>query len=283
MAADTKRRSLGMGLSALFGEDPPDLPGAPRRPAMTVPIAQIHPGRYQPRRVFDESKLEALANSLKDKGVLSPLLVRPHPTIANAFELIAGERRWRAAQKAALHDVPVLVRELTDRDALEIALVENLQREDLNPIEEAEAYVRLIEEFGHTQEELARLLGRSRSHVGNFVRLAHAGGKVRLYLEEGKITAGHARALLGADHADRLADEIVQRDLTVRQAETLAAKPPRARKSAAKSADTLALERSLSERWGVGVKIRVGEGGSGTLTVTYRTLDQLENFLERAK
>jgi ParB family chromosome partitioning protein len=282
MAQDPKRRSLGMGLSALFGEDPPDLPGAPRRPPVTVATAAIHPGKYQPRRSFDEAKLAALAESVRDKGILQPLLVRPHPTIPQAYELIAGERRWRAAQLAMLHDVPVVIRALTDQESLEIALIENLQREDLNPIEEAEAYVRLIQEFGHTQEDLARLLGRSRSHVGNFVRLAHAGGKVRLYLEQGRITAGHARALLGTEHADRLADEIVARDLTVRQAETLAAKPPRARKATVKSADTLALERDLAERWGVAVRIREA-GTGGTLTISYDSLDQLEAFLDRTR
>ncbi|HLY58587.1 MAG TPA: ParB/RepB/Spo0J family partition protein [Stellaceae bacterium] len=278
MAADPKRKSLGMGLSALFGED---ATGGTKPPA-TVATAAIHPGRYQPRRAFDEDKLEALAQSVREKGILQPLLVRPHPAQPHQFELIAGERRWRAAQRAQLHEVPVVVREFSDRDALEIALVENLQREDLNPVEEAEAYLRLIEEFGHTQEDLARVLGRSRSHVGNIVRLAHAGGKVRTYLEQGKLTAGHARALLGAANADRLADEIVNRDLTVRQAEALAAKKPRPRK-ATKSADTLALERDLADRWGVEVRIRETPGGGGALTVAYDTLDQLEDFIARVK
>jgi ParB family chromosome partitioning protein len=280
MVADAKRR-LGMGLSALFGEDPPDPPGGPRRPPSLVATAAIHPGKYQPRRAFDEEKLETLAASVRDKGILQPLLVRPHPSIAHEFELIAGERRWRAAQLAQLHEVPVLVRQLGDRDALEIALVENLQREDLNPVEEAEAYVRLIEEFGHTQDDLARVLGRSRSHVGNTVRLAHASGKVRTYLEDGRLTAGHARALLGAANADRLADEIVSRELTVRQAEALVAKPARSRAAPAKSPDTVALERELADRWGLGVRIREISGGGGTLTVSWSTLDELDAFIRR--
>jgi ParB family chromosome partitioning protein len=275
-------RRLGRGLESLLGnlkEEAPSVP-APLGGIQRVPISKIRANPQQPRTAFAERELAELAESVKAVGILQPLVVRAE---GGGYQLIAGERRLRAAKLAGLETVPIIERAATDDELLTLALIENLQREDLNPIEEAEAYVRLIDEFGHTQEELAKLLGRSRSHVGNYVRLAHAGGKVRLYLEQGKLSAGHARALLGAEHADRLADEIVARDLTVRQAEALAQKPPRNRKAAQKSADTLALERDLADRWGLPVRIKENPGGGGTLTLAYDTLDQLESFLERAR
>jgi ParB family chromosome partitioning protein len=281
---EPKRRGLGKGLSALFGEDAEPAVGGGRAPR-SVAIAQIHPGRYQPRRVFDEEKLQALADSVREKGILQPLLVRVHPVISGAFELIAGERRWRAAQKAQLHEVPVIVRDFSDREALEIALVENIQREDLNPLEEAEAYIRLMEEFNHTQEELARVVGKSRSHVANTMRLLGATEKIRQLLTEGRLTAGHARALIGTERADELADEILDRGLNVRQAETLVARPKAAKARQVplqRDADTVALERELTASLGLQVQIRTEERG-GEVRILYRTLDQLDHLLRRLR
>jgi ParB family transcriptional regulator, chromosome partitioning protein len=280
MAEESKPRKLGRGLSALFGEESESDAEAARKPSRTVAIGQIHPGRYQPRRVFDDEKLAGLVDSIRDKGILSPLLVRVHPTIQNAYELIAGERRWRAAQKAQLHDVPVIVRDLTDRETLEIALVENLQCEDLNALEEAE-------EFGHTQDELAKAVGKSRSHVANTMRLLGLGEKVRGLLTEGKLSAGHARALLGVERAETLADEIVERGLNVRQVEALVqqGRKPGSGKSAhgrEPDADTLALERELTGSLGLAVKIRI-EGSGGEVVISYRTLDQLDHLLKRLR
>ena len=288
MAEEGKPRKLGRGLSALFGEETESDAEAARKPSRTIAIGQIHPGRYQPRRVFDDEKLAGLVDSIRDKGILSPLLVRVHPTIQNAYELIAGERRWRAAQKAQLHDVPVIVRDLTDRETLEIALVENLQREDLNALEEAEAYARLTEEFGHTQEELAKAVGKSRSHVANTLRLLGLGEKVKGLLSDGKLSAGHARALLGVERAELLADEIVERGLNVRQVEALVQKDrkPGAGKTSVNAghidADTLALERELTGSLGLAVKIKT-QGSGGEVVISYRTLDQLDHLLKRLR
>jgi ParB family chromosome partitioning protein len=283
--SDGKRRSLGKGLSALLGDDTPN-EFEERGSIRTVPIELIHPGRYQPRRVFDAEKLAGLVASIRDKGILTPLLVRPHQTIANGYELIAGERRWRAAQQAQLHDVPVIIRDLTDQQTLEIALVENLQREDLNPLEEAEAYARLMEEFQHTQDDLAKAVGKSRSHVANTVRLLGASEKVRAYLVSGKLTAGHARALIGAERADDLADQIVERGLNVRQVEAIMArarKPSSSRSAAAApDADTLALERELTGFLGLTVKLKA-RGNGGEMMIQYRTLDQLDHLLKRLR
>jgi ParB family transcriptional regulator, chromosome partitioning protein len=286
--SETKPRKLGRGLSALFGEESESDAEAARKPSRTIAIGQIHPGRYQPRRVFDDEKLAGLVDSIRDKGILSPLLVRVHPTIQNAYELIAGERRWRAAQKAQLHDVPVIVRDLTDRETLEIALVENLQREDLNALEEAEAYARLTEEFGHTQDELAKAVGKSRSHVANMMRLLGLGEKVRGLLSDGKLSAGHARALIGVERAELIADEIVERGLNVRQVEALVQKErrPASGKSSsyepARDADIVALERELTGSLGLAVRIKT-QGSGGEVVISYRTLDQLDHLLKRLR
>jgi len=277
-----KRRSLGKGLSALFAEDDSE-EAELRKPTRTVPIAYIHPSRYQPRRIFDAEKLAGLIQSVRDKGILTPLLVRPHKTQANTYELIAGERRWRAAQEAQLHEVPVIIRDLTDRETLEIALVENLQREDLNPLEEAEAYAKLMEEFQHSQEDLAQVVGKSRSHVANTMRLLGASEKVREYLAAGKLTAGHARALIGADRADEIADQIVDRGLNVRQVEAMMAKARRpARAAAAPDMDQLSLERELTGNLGLAVKLKP-RGTGGEMVIQYRTLDQLDHLLKRLR
>jgi ParB family chromosome partitioning protein len=284
MTNPKRRSSLGMGLSALLGDNGPT--GGDGRDAQQVPIELVHPGPYQPRRVFDPEKLAGLIASIRDKGILTPLLVRPHKTIANAYELIAGERRWRAAGQVPLHTVPVILREFSDQETLEIALVENLQREDLNPLEEAEAYVRLTEEFDHTQEDLAQAVGKSRSHVANTMRLLGASQKVKDFLSAGKLSAGHARALIGWDRADELADLIVERGLNVRQVEDQVAKAKdatRARKTVPeRDADTVALEREISGVLGLGVKLKP-RGSAGEMVISYRTLDQLDQLLRRLR
>jgi ParB family chromosome partitioning protein len=288
MSDDGKRR-LGRGLSALFGdEDSATDAVEARRPTRSVPVEFIHPGRYQPRRNFDPESLAGLVESIRSKGVLQPLLVRRHPDLPNAFELIAGERRWRAAQQVPLHEVPVIVKDLTDRDVLEIGLVENLQREDLNPLEEADAYRRLMDEFGHTQEDLAQAVGKSRSHVANTLRLLGLNGSARAMLGDGRLSAGHARALIGATEADILAEEIVSRGLNVRQTEALVAQRKQAgkrrpmREPGLTDANTRDLERELTSLVGLNVKLN-WRGKAGTLTIEYRTLDQLDHFIKRIR
>jgi ParB family chromosome partitioning protein len=275
-----RRQSLGRGLAALFGEAEgraADGGGSVRE----VAVELIRPGAFQPRRHFSEAELEALAQSVREKGVLQPLLVRPVDEAEAAFELIAGERRWRAAQRAGLHQVPVLVRALGDVEALEIALIENLQREDLTPLEEAGAYRRLVDEFGRTQANIAEALGKSRSHVANSLRLLGLPELVRRRLEEGALSAGHARALLGADNPTELAAEIIRRGLNVRVTEQLVkrrATPRRASLRQARDADTLALEREMSQALGLRVTI-AGKARGGALTLHYANLDQLDRLL----
>jgi ParB family chromosome partitioning protein len=285
MSEEARRRSLGRGLSALFQADQPQTQESPTDRALkTVPIDKLAPGALQPRRRFPDEELEALAVSIRAKGILQPILVRP-VSGGDSFEIVAGERRWRAAQRAQLHEVPVIVRELDDRGALELALVENIQRQDLNPIEEAEAYHRLIEEFHHGAEELARQLGRSRSHVANMLRLLTLPAPVRAMVEEGQLSAGHARALVNAPQAEALARRIAAEGLSVREAERLAnaAKAPKRRgprAPASKSVDTLALERRLGLQLGLAVKIEE-HGESGRLVLSYRSLEQLDDLIAR--
>lgn len=283
MTEPKRRNTLGMGLSALLGDAAPGDADS-RRPIRLVPIEKVHPGRYQPRHVFDPEKLADLAASIKDKGILSPLLVRAHKTITDAFELIAGERRWRAAALAQLHEVPIILRDFSDREALEIALVENLQREDLNALEEAEAYARLMNEFEHSQEELAQAVGKSRSHVANTIRLLGASQKVKDYLAAGKLSAGHARALIGAEKADEIADQIVERSLNVRQVEALMARArgPGRNPAADRDADVTSLEREISASLGLIVKLKA-HGSAGEVVISYRTLDQLDHLLRRLR
>jgi ParB family transcriptional regulator, chromosome partitioning protein len=278
--SSARRQPLGRGLAALFGEAEGrvgDDGGAVRE----VAIELVRPGAFQPRRHFAEEKLEALAQSVREKGVLQPLLVRPVDEAEAAFELIAGERRWRAAQRAGLHQVPVLVRALGDAEALEIALIENLQREDLTALEEAEAYRRLIGEFGRTQAAVAEALGKSRSHVANTLRLLGLPEVVRRWLEEGALSAGHARALLTAENAGELAAEIVRRGLNVRVTELLVkrrAAPRRISQRQARDANTMALEREMSQALGLRVTI-AGKARGGALTLHYTNLDQLDRLL----
>ena len=286
MSSDGKRKGLGRGLSALLGDDSEDTARLERlRAPQLVPIERLRPGRFQPRRHLREDELAELAQSIAEKGVLQPILVRRRADDAGAFEIIAGERRWRAAQMAQVHEVPVLVKDLTDREALEIALIENVQRQDLSPLDEAEGYRRLVEEFGHTQEDLAKSIGKSRSHVANTLRLLSLPDTVKTMLDAGALTAGHARALLGAGDPEALARAVAKRGLNVRQTERLVAghrgAAPRAAAGAeSKDVDTAALERDLSALLGLPVGIRF-QRGAGTVTLHYRTLDQLDEILQR--
>jgi ParB family chromosome partitioning protein len=280
MSAAAPRPRLGRGLAGLLGEGERG-PWSDPAPQRRVPIASIRPGRFQPRRGFDEAALAALAQSIREKGLLQPLLVRPTAEDDAAFELVAGERRWRAAQRAGLHEVPVVARPLADAEALEIALVENLQREDLSPLEEAEAYRRLIAEFGRTQATLAATVGKSRSHVANTLRLLTLPEPARRRLEAGEFTAGHARALLASPDPAALAAEVVRRGLNVRQTERLAQRRTESsggRAAPGDGADIRALERDLGERLGLRVTLQA-KGDGGVLTLHYASLDQLDRVL----
>jgi ParB family chromosome partitioning protein len=285
MSADGKR-GLGRGLSALLGEGAGPVSSATRAPRH-LPIGQIEPSRLQPRRHFDADELEALAESIRANGILQPILVRRHPSKANVHEIVAGERRWRAAQLAKLHEIPVVEREFSDSEVIEVALVENMQRHDLSALEEAEGYQRLIGEFGRSQEDLARQLGKSRPHIANTLRLLKLPDEVKALLIEGRLTAGHGRALLSARDPVALAAKVVARGLSVRQTEALAARsaagPARRKKQtppAAKDADTRALERDLARLLGLQVEIAHGRTG-GSLTIRYRSLEQLDDVIRR--
>ena len=288
-AEQGKRRNLGRGLSALFGDESADYASLDQlRLSKMVPIELLSPGKFQPRQLFDDKAMASLVVSIQEKGVLEPILVRRHSDQVNAFEIVAGERRWRAAQIAKLHEVPVVIKDLPDRDALEIALVENIHREDLTVLEEAEAYQRLIEEFDHTQEALAKAVGRSRSHVANMLRLLVLPRNIKKKLQSGDLTAGHARALIGSDDPIKLANTIVSKSLNVRQAEALVRRqknkkdPTRkaAQSKERKDPNTRALERDLINLLGLKVSIEErGEGG--VLTIQFTSLDQLDDVLQR--
>lgn len=308
-----KRGGLGRGLDALFQDGESDyadfaaalaedaneaeLSGsvetAARKSGVKIqelPVGTLVPGKYQPRRHFADEKMKQLVESVKIHGVLQPLLVRP---LADGnYEIVAGERRWRAAQEAQLHKLPVVIKEIDDRTALEIALIENLQRQDLNPVEEAEGYQRLIEEFSYRQEDLAAQLGKSRSHVANTLRLLKLPPAVADYLREGLLSAGHARAILGAKDMKVLADVVVKQGLSVRETERRAAaadKGKTAKKATAKtkaekkSVDLIALEEKLTGQ--LGLKVTIDPENShperGTITIAYRDLDQLDGLLRK--
>ncbi|MGB0720516.1 MAG: ParB/RepB/Spo0J family partition protein [Bdellovibrionales bacterium] len=296
-APKPKSRGLGRGLNALFedeenfasGFDTAESDSAPSsgRKRETVGVEQLYPGGSQPRHVFDEDALDQLADSIKQHGLLQPLLVRRASDGVHTYEIIAGERRWRAAQRAQLHEVPVIVLDLDDVQALEIALIENLQREDLNPIDEAMGYQRLMNDYGHTQEKLAEALGKSRSHIANMVRLLNLPMAVQEMVADNNLSMGHARALITAKDPAALAKIVVEQGLSVRETERLAADhgdTPKKAKSKAKSgkdADTIALEREVSNVIGMAVKIDSKNGKSGKISIQFKTLDQLDDVLQR--
>ena len=283
------RPGLGRGLSALMGDlqrEEPIAPGASASPGLRMlPVGSLSPHPGQPRRRFDEAALDELANSIASRGLIQPIVVRPS---AKGFQIVAGERRWRAAQRARLHEVPVIIRDFSDAETLEVALVENIQRQDLNAIEEAEAYARLISDFGHTQDALAKIVHKSRSHVANLMRLLELPASVQQLVVEGGnggLTMGHARALIGAPNVEQLARDVIARQLSVRETEKLARQSkPQSERAAGGSAgpnhDIAALENQLADLLGLSVKIAFGAKG-GTLTLGYSTLDQLDMICQR--
>jgi ParB family chromosome partitioning protein len=283
-----KRASgLGRGLSSLLGEVAQEAPvagGAGRSGLQMVPVGSIEPHPRQPRRHFDEDALDELAASIKARGLIQPIVVRPQ---GDRYQIVAGERRWRAAQRAQLHEVPVIVRAFDELETLEVSIVENIQRQDLNAIEEAEAYKRLIDEFGHTQEALAKLVHKSRSHVANLLRLLDLPDHVRTLVAAGDLSMGHARALIPAEDPEALADEVLRRGLSVRETEKLvrSAKPRqsgagRSASGAAANADIEALERQLGDMLGLRVKIAHRSDG-GVVALGYSSLDQLDMICQR--
>ena len=286
MMAEERHRGLGRGLSALIGDKPAATTSEAGQPkgVRTVPVAFLRPNRFQPRKTFQAEELQDLANSIKEKGVLLPILVRPIAGESNSFEIVAGERRWRASQMAKLHDVPVVVREMTDSESLELAIIENVQRSDLNAVEEAAAYQELIERFGYTQEKLAHEVGKSRSHIANTIRLLKLPDAVKVMVRDGKLTAGHARTLIGLPDAEERAREIVEGGLNVRQAEqrsSTKSEKPKSHAPQEKDPDTRALESSLTNMLGLKVEILdKGEKG-GELKVVYKTLEQLDDVVRR--
>ncbi len=290
MAEEGTRSRLGRGLAALIGdvgdESPVDRPRGQRR----LPTSSLRPNARNPRREFPDSELDELAASLRERGIIQPIIVRAMRGVADGYEIVAGERRWRAAQRAGLHEVPVVVIEATDAEALQLAIIENVQRADLNPLEEAEGYRALMDEFGNSQEDIARIVGKSRSYVANTLRLLKLSDAVKAYIHSGKLTAGHARMLVGEPNADALAEEIVARELNVRQVEAMAreratksgkiASGRKARGSTAKTADMLAFEKRVSDATGLVVSIDHHDD-HGTLTIRYRSLEQLDDLVQR--
>lgn len=287
-----ERRGLGRGLSALMADvnlGPAEVsaPATTRRAEATLPIEKIEPNPLQPRRDFLPEALAELAQSIREKGILQPLIVRKSTVKPDTYEIVAGERRWRAAQAAQLHEIPVIIRDLDDTEVLEVAIIENIQRADLNAIEEAMAFRQLMDRFGHTQEKLAEALSKSRSHIANLLRLLQLPDAVQTWLREGKLTAGHARALAACDDPVALAREVMARGLSVRQTEDLSRRAkgvdkrePRARMSE-KDADTRALEGDLTTNLGMRVAVNHKGLDGGEVVITYRSLDQLDELCRR--
>ena len=285
--ADDGRSRLGRGLAALMGDvgaeatTPPERARAQRR----VPIEYLRPNPRNPRRNFSDAELDGLAASIKERGIIQPVVVRSVRGAKDAYEIIAGERRWRAAQRAALHEIPIVPFEASDSEALELAIIENVQRTDLNPLEEAGGYQALASEYGHSHEDIAKIVGKSRSHVTNTLRLLKLPEPVKAYIHAGKISAGAARMLIGAADPEEMAREIVDRGLNVRQVEALAkdrapGSGKAVKKRAVKNADTIALERRVSNTLGLTVTLDHRSKG-GVLHIHYRSLDQLEEVLRR--
>jgi ParB family transcriptional regulator, chromosome partitioning protein len=302
MSLQPKRR-LGRGLAALIGDDEPEVPVVVQpqpssalpvvqqvstSPGLrTVPIELIRANPNNPRKRFNEEELTQLADSIKSKGLLQPLVVRPLPQGQPGYELVAGERRWRASQIAQLHAVPVVVRELDDRESLEIALIENIQRADLNAVEEAMGYRQLMEQYSYTQQQLADGIGKSRSHITNTMRLLTLPQEIQTKILEGTLTAGHARTLVAVDAPHELAEQIIQLGLSVRQAEELARTSPggspRSGVKSEKDADTRQIERELQASLGLGVEIAHKGDKGGKVTISYATLDQLDEVIKRLR
>ena len=279
---ERKKKSLGRGLSALLGEiNNNSSENTVNLHQRIVPIADLQSGKYQPRKILDDESLKELANSVREKGILQPIIVRNRLDDPKCFEIIAGERRWRAAQLAQLHEVPNVVKNFNDQECLEIALIENLQREDLSPLEEAKGYQRLLDEFGHTQEILARGISKSRSHVTNMIRLLNLPEEIKTLLDEGRITMGHARSLLMARNPIALSKQVIEKNLTVRKTEKLAKtlenRDPDLHGSK-RDPNLEAMETGLENLLGIKVTI-TSKGNSGSLTLKFSNLEQLDNLL----
>jgi ParB family chromosome partitioning protein len=281
MNAPLARSRLGRGLASLIGEPTPGQPVLPPEGEQRlVSTADLKPGRLNPRKDFRDDELAELADSIRNKGLVQPIIVRP---VAGGYEIVAGERRWRAAQKAGLHTVPVIARDLEDKEVLELAIIENVQRADLNSIEEASGYRELVERFDYSQEQLSEIIGKSRSHVANTLRLLKLPESVQTMVRNGELTAGHARALIGRDDAEDLAHHIIEHDLNVRQVEALAQGSDEVGHSGGstrsvreKDADTRAFENELSAALGLKVEVKRGSGESGNLIIKYGNFDQLD-------
>lgn len=294
MADKKTKRGLGRGLSALMA-DVTENPGTPserlKEAEQTLPIESIEPNPDQPRRDFEKTALEDLASSIREKGIIQPLIVRASPRVADRYEIVAGERRWRAAQLAQLHEVPVLVREFDDTEVLEVAIIENIQRADLNPIEEAAGYSQLMERFGHTQEKVAAALGKSRSHIANLIRLLNLPKEVQAFLRDGSLSAGHARALITADDPVRLAQKVIKHGLSVRDTEKLVKSNSYSDSAATKDtkptlsekdADTKALESDLSVALSMNVSLAHSPGQeAGKMTISYKSFEQLDELCRK--
>ena len=286
MAEEAARSRLGRGLAALIGDVGAETSVHERpRGQRKVPTGALRPNARNPRRIFANAEIDELAASLRERGIIQPIVARPVRGVPDAFEIVAGERRWRAAQRAGLHEVPVVVIEATDEEALQLAIIENVQRTDLNPLEEAEGYRALIRDFSHSQDDVARMIGKSRSHVANTLRLQTLPDRVREHIQSGRLSAGHARALVGHHDAERLAEEIVARGMNVREVEALTA----AKRGAAsgkhvapkrKAADTVAMEKRLSDALGLVVSID-HRGEKGVVSIRYRNLEQLDDLARR--
>ena len=289
-----EKRGLGRGLSALMADvgldrtrDSDASADKPKAPDRFVPIEKIHPNQTQPRRDFDPDALRELADSIRARGIIQPLVLRPLPGTPGEYEIVAGERRWRASQIAQIHEVPAVIRELTDAQVFELALIENIQRRDLNAYEEATAYQRLQEEFGHTQEDISAIVGKSRSHVANLMRLLNLPDDVLRYLRSGELTAGHAKAILPSPNRSEHARTIVAHGLSVRQAEELVAREGSATEKPARPADEASADsRELSQELSAHLKLKVvvkdkGDGKGGTVSISYTSLDEFERLLDQ--
>jgi ParB family chromosome partitioning protein len=288
MADDAARSRLGRGLASLMGDVGVESQANERgaRSQRKVPIEFVRANPRNPRKLFSEAELAELADSIRERGIIQPIVVRARG--ADSYEIIAGERRWRAAQRAGLHELPIVVLDVSDAEALELAIIENVQRSDLNPLEEATGYQSLGKEYNHTQEDIAKIVGKSRSHIANTLRLLNLPEKVKAYINSGKLTAGHARMLVGQANAEELAEQIVNQNLNVREVEAIArkmsqqnAKPGKSAAAAAKDPDTAALEERLGNVLGLSVTISHRASGSGSLQVKYRTLEQLDDVSAR--
>ena len=285
MVTNTTKKGLGRGLSSLMGDtETVQTKNSNVGQETKIPIANLKPSPSQPRRLFNKNSINELADSIKAKGLVQPLVVRPSPSDANSYEIIAGERRWRAAQIAQLHEVPAVIRNFNDTEALEIAIIENVQRSDLSPIEEAAGYKRLIENHGHTQEDLSGIVGKSRSHIANIIRLLSLPQSIQDMITEGKISSGHARAIMNSAFPEQLAEKIINENLSVRDAENLAKdKKGIIKKLKLKDPDTIDLENKISEKLGLTININHKGKKGGSIKIDYKTLDQLEMITQKLK